>query len=168
MLAFQSTLPRRSDCTSVTVRSGMPYFNPRSREGATPPALQSFKETIISIHAPAKERLLVNSLILSALDFNPRSREGATPAGITWTGQIWDFNPRSREGATEISRIFISLRRISIHAPAKERLYRRRASALVPGFQSTLPRRSDTLAAHFDGDEYTISIHAPAKERPWN
>ena len=119
------------------------YFNPRSREGATVVECDStykalFQSTLprrsdpsgrkmslarflISIHAPAKERLLRGIPHSSHKNFNPRSREGATVfrkmifqkqlfqstlprrsdvyGGIK-TGNVQHFNPRSREGAT--------------------------------------------------------------------
>ena len=31
------------------------------------------------------------------------------------------FNPRSREGATSVSKVFAELKRVSIHAPVRER-----------------------------------------------
>ena len=54
---------------------------------------------IISIHAPAKERL----------------------CGVFLSGCSKDFNPRSRKGATELQKILDFDMSISIHAPAKER-----------------------------------------------
>ena len=57
IIGFQSTLPQGSDLHTYSPAACNPHFNPRSRKGAT-----SWQEcfqlyAVISIHAPARERL---------------------------------------------------------------------------------------------------------------
>ena len=121
---FQSTLPRRSDVPWKMVQTWPHNFNPRSREGAT---------------------MWMKPMQPYRSNFNPRSREGATRLPLWNFLKLRDFNPRSREGAT---RRWVRIYRggqISIHAPAKERLYLLRPVWITERFQSTLPRRSDFL-----------------------
>ena len=141
-------------------------FNPRPREGATPPAGRADPLRSVSIHAPAKGRPGRHDL-----DFAPgvsvsihapakgRHRPGIPDVGGT------GFNPRPREGATAGRRRDCTCDPVSIHAPAKGRLRPRLCRRSLNSFQSTPPRRGD---ARGFGDVVTltdVSIHAPAKGR---
>ena len=120
-LEFQSTLPRGSDL---------------------PTGIKAYMQDDISIHAPSRERRLLQ------LHFSHSHY----------------FNPRSLAGATVILTIYFILLSISIHAPSRERRTCYLDDFYNCRFQSTLPRGSDQmqnlklLAAH-------ISIHAPSRER---
>ena len=54
----------------------------------------------ISIHAPSRERLHINKIVLHSKHFNPRSLAGATLVIIFFALLFWNFNPRSLAGAT--------------------------------------------------------------------
>ena len=60
------------------------------------------------------------------------------------------FNPRSREGATFTADREDRAILVSIHAPAKERHYLQFLFYAKNEFQSTLPRRSDTISLRAD------------------
>ena len=119
-------------------------FNPRSLAGATGKAREKSAKEIISIHAPSRERQLVDVLpfelcqisihapsrerllaclkiTTSALYFNPRSLAGATPYWLTATRCRSNFNPRSLAGATHAAGGAAAGLQISIHAPSRER-----------------------------------------------
>ena len=53
---FQSTLPYGSDCNIITDFSPCPDFNPRSLTGATAGCSWWRRRSLISIHAPLRER----------------------------------------------------------------------------------------------------------------
>ena len=113
---------REGATTVIQNQSGVQkYFNPRSREGATEMKrkmanIRKFQSTLprrsdyfpqvinlflgISIHAPAKERQLLRSVIRAGVQFQstlPR-RSDMTSSRLLRSGLY--FNPRSREGAT--------------------------------------------------------------------
>ena len=98
------------------------YFNPRSLAGATYNGKECFLVTVISIHAPSRERLKMAGLRITAQkNFNPRSLAGATLTAVSPPTVHANFNPRSLAGAT-ISYVFAMYRqKISIHAPSRER-----------------------------------------------
>ena len=56
--AFQSTLPRGSDRGAGQMHGSRQNFNPRSLAGATEGGRRIMLLSIISIHAPSRERLL--------------------------------------------------------------------------------------------------------------
>ena len=118
----------------------------------------------ISIHAPAKERRVLDNLERAYGYISIHAPAKERPANLP----------------------FPVLLAISIHAPAKERLRPDCTTPVLP-FQSTLPRRSDAFASfvltsslnfnprsregatslnNVKGRSIEISIHAPAKERP--
>ena len=53
---FQSTLPRRSEANALKHSNIINRFNPRSREGANKKFIMGGTPSVVSIHAPAKER----------------------------------------------------------------------------------------------------------------
>ena len=99
------------------------YFNPRSLTGATGDASLLYLPSLISIHAPSRERLSTYCLQADGLYFNPRSLAGATLVSC---------------------RLIIRIA-ISIHAPSRERLEQQHDERRdCQQFQSTLPRGSDS------------------------
>ena len=120
-------------------------FNPRSREGATFTADREDRAILVSIHAPAKERHYLQFLFYAKNEFqstlprrSDKSCTGATEREDMFQSTLprrsdtislradrglRSFNPRSREGATmdivECKKSY----KVSIHAPAKERLH---------------------------------------------
>ena len=99
--------------------------------------------TLISIHAPSRERLPtgVPNLEVRAISIHAPSRERRTL--LFQLCALRYFNPRSLAGATYMVRITTGFTNISIHAPSRER---HQYLIEMPGniqFQSTLPRGSD-------------------------
>ena len=76
----------------------------------------------ISIHAPLRERRYVLAYFRFSWHFNPRSLAGATIPPIPMLCAICYFNPRSLAGATKSQKPTTSNKKISIHAPLRERL----------------------------------------------
>ena len=188
------------------------YFNPRSREGATRCSavlvsffiilFQStlprrsdviddrlFQPSGISIHAPAKERQSISVCVrLIKIFQSTLPRRSDDPQAINIKPVYIFQSTLPRRSDKDYSRCSLQ-RRISIHAPAKERLVspdcatliafyfnpRSREGAtiyfilFVPSalFQSTLPRRSDAICQRY-ATGGLISIHAPAKERHYD
>ena len=164
-LIFQSTLPRGSDPSQRQQRCRADHFNPRSLAGATSIVLHITFDFAISIHAPSRERHTANTHALRHLLFQSTLPRGSDSAILNLDVLLSYFNPRSLAGATKNlrskknSKIFQSTlprgsdvvdllshaqrRKISIHAPSRE-------------------RRTN------DDDEQAqirISIHAPSRER---
>ena len=124
-----------------------------------------FNPSVISIHAPLRERRCRGNLVITMRRFqstlphgsdiksilrvmlrpyfNPRSLAGATSACLLSIYRIRHFNPRSLAGATGETKAVKDVLKISIHAPSRERL----------GW------------TFGDQDVYLISIHAPSRER---
>ena len=163
---FQSTLPRRSDHhrpRDVAVREG---FNPRSREGATfdaAPPDPVFGQ--VSIHAPAKERPRRRCSVARAPPFQSTLPRRSDRGPVTRVNEVGGFNPRSREGATDVDLAVQSLRIVSIHAPAKERLPRGLDSGPVTKVSIHAPAKERHERARRIAGLRRVSIHAPAKER---
>ena len=143
-LAFQSTLPRGSDCFGAIQGRAAADFNPRSLAGATNVALAALVDSAISIHAPSRERLIgikqqpeltlisihapsrerragVDFKQCSRCNFNPRSLAGATWMFRGIRQLLSNFNPRSLAGATPGLTLSNAPGVISIHAPSRER-----------------------------------------------
>ena len=76
---FQSTLPRGSDIFSVEGAYIMVEFQSTLPRGSDVAEEKRLHETIISIHAPSRERPLRLALWSLPYYFNPRSLAGATP-----------------------------------------------------------------------------------------
>ena len=118
---FQSTLPCGSDIIPVFMAVSCRYFNPRSLAGATFPQLEKLFVSVISIHAPLRERLADPQLPSSCRKFQSTLPCGSdyTPT-VEYHGYVFqstlpcgsdqnplarglyvlDFNPRSLAGAT--------------------------------------------------------------------
>ena len=84
LLLFQSTLPCGSDPVSSCFVCTTSYFNPRSLAGATHNFIVGNLKGKISIHAPLRERPLINTFGLPVANFNPRSLAGATLLPLVW------------------------------------------------------------------------------------
>ena len=119
---FQSTLPRGSDHSSV----------------------HCDKLTLISIHAPSRERpyfwMFVSMLLCISIHAPSRERPHHPQFGKICRHH---FNPRSLAGATFNKNFSSYSAFISIHAPSRERRINRLDSISTIRFQSTLPRGSD-------------------------
>ena len=166
MVPFQSTLPHGSDSNGESRKVSLRDFNPRSLTGATTVFLAIKRDTlfqstlphgsdsiisislsidsIISIHAPSRERLLLCRLHLLKSLFQSTLPHGSDDdAHIRWspiTGISIHAPSRERPGrGNGFSKSFT----ISIHAPSRER----------PQIAS--------IFNHMDN----ISIHAPSRER---
>ena len=141
---FQSTLPCGSDavgaffilCHCISIHAPL-------RERHLVQVLVVNVGTI-SIHAPLRERLPFCQQYHGRRDFNPRSLAGATRHWHPLPTSPTNFNPRSLAGATAITHSTVNDLCISIHAPLRERR----------------TREQQYLKAAL------ISIHAPLRERP--
>ena len=128
-LEFQSTLPRGSDVTIWPKLLQRRNFNPRSLAGATEINKHKDCNSLISIHAPSRERhnKLFSEAVIELISIHAPSRErpgrwagrlvqvqfqSTLPRGsdiamtLSWR-LCWHFNPRSLAGAT--SRLIILL-----------------------------------------------------------
>ena len=141
---FQSTLPCGSDQPSL--------------------ADQTFAE--ISIHAPLRERRLSAIRWCNGQDyFNPRSLAGATWKQCQLTKFQFYFNPRSLAGATYSLEFHLHNRRISIHAPLRERqTVIRKTKVFIINFNPRSLAGATPYAAKLPCG-VVISIHAPLRER---
>ena len=138
---FQSTLPRGSDfdggeiCVVFVISIHAPsrerpetlftcppylHFNPRSLAGATGRGLPTCPSGLISIHAPSRERRFLLAVVCSSWYFNPRSLAGATRTNISSTASL-RFQSTLPRGSDCPSGSLSTDRKISIHAPSRER-----------------------------------------------
>ena len=99
--------------------------------------------TLISIHAPSRERPCCFRFIKIFIGF-----QSTLPCGSDLVEQIRADNKRA----------------ISIHAPLRERRLLCGVEIISTLFQSTLPRGSDNLD-YYKRLVTSISIHAPSRER---
>ena len=98
-------------------------------------------------------------------DFNPRSLAGATPAtGPRAAPRKISIHAPSRERLNGF-RHAAAAQAISIHAPSRERLTTLKKCLIIARFQSTLPRGSDSPYSPQHKKRILISIHAPSRER---
>ena len=163
------------------------YFNPRSSEGATPLPSSSVPALRFQSTLQRRSDCMCRTCAGPLFYFNPRSSEGATYCKGFVSNALHNFNPRSSEGATSRSRQQRRRCKMSIHAPAKERLYGSGSDSIQTDFN---PRSSEGAtganrcikrgANNFNPRSsegatqqavplnpcLVISIHAPAKERP--
>ncbi len=97
---FQSTLPRGSDFNSFQCLPAANHFNPRSLAGATNPAnLISFIQDI-SIHAPSRERLIRNLLLIILRLFQstlPRGSDSRLHNFACWQSLFQSTLPRGSD-----------------------------------------------------------------------
>ena len=119
----------------------------------------------VSIHAPVRERLLTRLRGRGRRGFNSRSREGATLRRGTPLDDDLCFNSRSREGATRRGHACgEARRRVSIHAPVRERREFGGGVAHAP-VSIHAPVRERLLGALHPAQDVGVSIHAPVRER---
>ena len=120
-------------------------FNPRSLTGATIRFFLCPAVSVISIHAPSRER----------------------PFGSRNLAPVILFQSTLPHGSDNIlCRLWQAVKLISIHAPSRERPVFSIVIAATLLFQSTLPHGSDVVRLCASGRIVTISIHAPSRERP--
>ena len=155
-------------------------------KGATKIAVDIGKRTLISIHAPRRERPLIGKTVTASMIFQsalPRKErptlsedtappsvisihapaKGATPEPPHLPLAFPYFNPRSREGSdfTAVN-LLTPLRAFQSTLPRRERHRRLRSSSGSCYFNPRSREGSDVLSV--DGAATTqISIHAPAK-----
>ena len=139
-------------------------FNPRSLAGATALGLSERSLSLFQSTLPRGSDILLIIIRVREGQFQSTLPRGSDEQWRMDVFATTDFNPRSLAGATHLKRKREAYRRISIHAPSRERLRplpRRRwrqyfnprslagattcvaLSAHAAGFQSTLPRGSD-------------------------
>ncbi len=75
---FRSTPREGATCGVQAIDAPSRCFDPRPREGATGRMLCAVAGIVVSIHAPAKGRPHMDSVIHGTCRFDPRPREGAT------------------------------------------------------------------------------------------
>ena len=97
---FQSTLPRGSDWPLVSTWPTKFIFQSTLPRGSDSLFHRHNGYTLISIHAPSRERLCDGTNGTPDLNFNPRSLAGATRGDKDDQFTRADFNPRSLAGAT--------------------------------------------------------------------
>ena len=112
-------------CSSLPMRLLCLHFNPRSLTGAT----------LQPVQAPYPNK-----------HFNPRSLTGATYMDNSLTSNVIAFQSTLPYGSDNCCKKMQQLKKISIHAPLRERRY----------------------AALSTKHMLEISIHAPLRERPWS
>ncbi len=142
---FQSTPPRRGDRGWRREWARRPSFNPRPREGATSVLCHVVPPDKVSIHAPAKGRPANDLIIEVSYQVSIHAPAKGRLECQRLPCRMGRFNPRPREGATGLRGSWFHLIKVSIHAPAKGRPLTSRLINLVREFQSTPPRRGDTL-----------------------
>ena len=142
-LGFQSTLPRGSDHIPLPALAALVDFNPRSLAGATLPPLAPLTVSLISIHAPSRERHVFQTFSDFVAVFQSTLPRGSDIIIRVQNKLRHNFNPRSLAGATRRKLASSSAPEISIHAPSRERLCHNRNAPRSKLFQSTLPRGSD-------------------------
>ena len=120
-MKFQSTLPRRErpyEYDPKSIDAGFQSTLPR-RERPPPllpgPPTRKFQSTL-----PRRERRDYAGQFEGSCCFNPRSHEGSDP---------------------DVGEAINTTLKVSIHAPTKGATVPKQICILVPGFQSTLPRR---------------------------
>ena len=138
-------------------------FNPRSLAGATAYGPACAASLHISIHAPLRERPVAHHRRQQKHNFNPRSLTGATPLPISLF-VILAFQSTLPHGSDQLHTIDGSRSIISIHAPSRERHWRRRSYCSNRHFNPrSLAGATKQLPAHYPSLD--ISIHAPLRER---
>ena len=141
------------------------HFNPRSLAGATYGWIENATLTMISIHAPSRERQYHVIFCCIPWHFNPRSLAGATIRRKKIFIQKHHFNPRSLAGATEGLRKGSSVQQHFNPRSLAGATVKLQNTTRIQEFQSTLPRGSDAEPFRAYNLIYNISIHAPSRER---
>ena len=97
------------------------YFNPRSLAGATFFIVKIGFGTIISIHAPSRERPITLNDVPTDAVFQSTLPRGSDLGSGNMISTGYHFNPRSLAGATDVGAVQLRDTGISIHAPSRER-----------------------------------------------
>ena len=160
-----STLPHGSDHNSESIHAHAVLFQSTLPHGSDCIRYATQGLCAISIHAPSRERLQDCTSSQRHNNFNPRSLTGATltPFVILTIGA--HFNPRSLTGATISPHFNKYLRRISIHAPSRERQNMGKLKIPSQTISIHAPSRERHLACYRRLRCSDISIHAPSRER---
>ncbi len=140
------------------------HFNPRSLTGATFDIHVFSTQISISIHAPSRERRCCSISIGIPHIFQSTLPRGSDNPTRRPQPQERLFQSTLPRGSDDIITLYLSLRRISIHAPSRERRTGCACIHIADTFQSTLPRGSD-LNIILGDYLVKISIHAPSRER---
>ena len=143
-----------------------PHFNPRPLAGATNPPTADDKQAFISIHAPLRGRLEVQSSTEAGFNFNPRPLAGATKNTHGFGFIQVQFQSTPPCGGDKNRRHRLPSLPISIHAPLRGRLVTNLYEDRVGEFQSTPPCGGDRPSPLYN-EPSKISIHAPLRGRPW-
>ena len=99
---FQSTLPYGSDFAQSALLSYHAKFQSTLPYGSDICKSFNIFTSLISIHAPLRERRIFACNISLQSDFNPRSLTGATYSSRYYSWLYRHFNPRSLTGATAL------------------------------------------------------------------
>ena len=162
-------------------------FDPRSREGATCWRQCAAGVGEVSIRAPAQGATANSARVMPLAEFRSALPRGSDRRSRVPRCRSLCFDPRSREGATPRLVPLAEAVRVSIRAPARERLAAEAYAEHYGEFRSALPRGSDLRCRRDDGAQYRfrsalprgsdyrcadrrlvdgVSIRAPARERP--
>ena len=117
---FQSTRPRGARQLDVSVPVFMTEFQSTRPRGARPrhPPSPGLVGTV-SIHAPAWGATRAGARkTVAQTRFNPRARVGRDRCASATRRESGSFNPRARVGRDTVSRPFVPMATVSIHAPA--------------------------------------------------
>ncbi len=167
-LPFQSTLPYGSDESVLVngIETLISIHAPLRERHDEIPGIDA--DVLISIHAPLRERLPCYGASYIQAQFQSTLPYGSDPYGQSFSSVGEHFNPRSLTGATCLRPASQGHGHISIHAPLRERPLLRARHSLISLFQSTLPYGSDLDYQNNHHPRFQISIHAPLRERRKN
>ena len=165
-LQFQSTLPRGSDSDVAITSAGLLLFQSTLPRGSDILTDVRFKKLNISIHAPSRERRIVEGLQSCSSLFQSTLPRGSDIAPLDCYSTAGGyFNPRSLAGATYYNSIKCIKIQISIHAPSRERRPAGWRYCSHPYHFNPRSLAGATSSWRFQDSGYKISIHAPSRER---
>ena len=163
-LLFQSTLPRGERLNWTILKSTLFDFNPRSREGSDIQLLTERRNQILfQSTLPRGERQSGHGGMDRNIYFNPRSREGSdqveTPKE---TVKKISIHAPAR-GATVMDQLLQNVCNISIHAPARGATCNCFCNQCWNKFQSTLPR-GERLTSQAELATYQCNFNPRSRE----
>ena len=165
-LLFQSTLPHGSD-TKQVVLSTPPLnisIHAPSRERLRL-RTNTLTTLVISIHAPSRERRAYVRPLFRVYKFQSTLPHGSDSVQLCGGSGPFAFQSTLPHGSDRPPLLREYERRISIHAPSRERPKEGPTNGKELEFQSTLPHGSDPIFLIFYLHASGISIHAPSRER---
>ena len=121
-------------------------------------------KSLISIHAPLRERETSNIKADTALKFQSTLPYGSDYGSFLMLEVLFYFNPRSLTGANLPCGQCIGCRLISIHAPLRERINAQQVQSLELYFNPRSLTGANLPCGQCIGCRL-ISIHAPLRER---